>query len=162
MDGFLLFVLAAMATIAAMLLVLRRRPAGDDDEPVAARVARSPGAAPSSRRPASGPAPTLTPPRSGGIRRSIARRFHGVSIRRGPDCCQAVEALGKRRFLGDEAPRLPLPGCDHPRCECAYSHHKDRRDGDDRRSGWGGFGGFAPSVEGGNRRTKRPDRRITT
>jgi hypothetical protein len=116
------------------------------------------------RRPAEArPVPRSTPGAPArpapGLRKAIARRFHGVSIRCPAEHCAAAAALTDRRFLPEEAPSLPLPGCTEARCQCAYAHHKDRRAEDDRRTGWGTFGGFAPSVPGGNRRKARPDRR---
>lgn len=94
-----------------------------------------------------------------GINRKQARKFHGVSVKPGPHACSASQALVGQRFLPQEAPAMPLAGCDQQRCQCSYGHHSDRRDQDDRRSGWGSFGGFAPSIPGGNRRGKKQDRR---
>lgn len=113
---------------------------------------------------ASRPGPTgreATAPRgTGTIRQALARRFHGVTVRPGLVCCQAAQALTGRRFLSQEAPALPLPGCDQKTCQCAYSHFRDRRDGEDRRAGWGSFGGFNLAIPGGNRRgNSRIDRR---
>lgn len=93
-----------------------------------------------------------------GINRKQTRKFHGVSVRPGLQSCNAVQALGGQRFLPDEAPAMPLAGCDQARCQCSYAHHGDRRDQGERRSGWGSFGGFAPSIPGGNRRGKDQDR----
>ena len=95
----------------------------------------------------------------GSLKRRLARKFHGVSLRSGPHACAAVQALAGQRFLSDEAPPLPLSACDQQKCQCAYSHHANRRDQEDRRSGWGTFGGFTPTVPGGNRRGKSRDRR---
>lgn len=89
----------------------------------------------------------------GSLRQAIARRFHGVSVRPGLHSCKPVQALTGQRFLSEEAPALPLAGCDQDACQCAYAHHRDRRDGDDRRVGWGSFDGFTPAIPGGNRRT---------
>jgi hypothetical protein len=89
------------------------------------------------------------------LRKAIARRFHGVSIREGLHSCPAAQALRGQRFLSEEAPALPLAGCDQKACQCAYAHHRDRRDGDDRRVGWGSFDGFTPTVPGGNRRASK-------
>jgi len=93
--------------------------------------------------------------------RPVARvqKFHGVTIQPCSQPCAAVAALADRRFLPEHAPPLPLAGCDQRQCQCAYRHHSDRRDAEDRRSGWGSFGGFAPSIPGGNRRAKTRDRR---
>lgn len=94
-----------------------------------------------------------------GLNRKQSRKFHGVSVKPGLHACKAAQSLVGQRFLPDEAPAMPLAGCDQTRCQCAYSHHGDRRDREDRRSGWGTFGGFTPSIPGGNRRAKSPDRR---
>ena len=43
------------------------------------------------------------------------------------ECCDAAKDIAKKRFLGDEAPLLPLPGCDALDCQCKYEHFSDRR-----------------------------------
>ena len=117
------------------------------------------------RRGRPGPAPgaDLGPPLAAqsprGLNRKQTRKFHGVSVKPGLHACKAVQELVGQRFLPDEAPAMPLAACDQAKCQCAYSHHGDRRDREDRRSGWGTFGGFAPSIPGGNRRAKSLDRR---
>lgn len=56
--------------------------------------------------------------------------WHGVDIVPGRVACQAVKALGTRRFLAAEAPRVPLPDCTTPsHCQCVYRHFPDRRKG---------------------------------
>jgi hypothetical protein len=56
--------------------------------------------------------------------------WHAVSVVGGPGPCLAVERLGPKRFLADEAPRLPLPECSYAwRCKCVYRHFPDRREG---------------------------------
>lgn len=102
------------------------------------------------------PAPRRLPPATS----PRPKAFHGVSLNPGPDPCDAVQSVLGRRYLSNDAPALPLPGCDRQRCGCTYGHYRDRRDADDRRSGWGTFGGFAAPVAGGNRRSTRPDRRF--
>lgn len=94
-----------------------------------------------------------------GLNRKLTRKFHGISIKPSLHACKAAQDLVGQRFLPEEAPAMPLAACDRDKCQCAYSHHGDRRDRDDRRSGWGTFGGFTPSIPGGNRRSRRPDRR---
>ena len=94
-----------------------------------------------------------------GLNRKLLRKFHGVSVKPGPHACPAVLELAGQRFLPAEAPAVPLKACDVQKCQCAYSHHGDRRDQEDRRSGWGTYGGFVPSVPGGNRRGKARERR---
>jgi hypothetical protein len=46
-------------------------------------------------------------------------------------CAAALELRGQS-LLADEAPRLPLEGCDHA-CVCRYQPYDDRRMGRDRR-----------------------------
>lgn len=60
--------------------------------------------------------------------------YHAVSIRYAPSACDAAKAMTGRRLLANEAPRLPLSGCDGRPCECRFAHHNDRRTGRDRRS----------------------------
>ncbi len=112
-------------------------------------------------------APATTPIQApgrtlGGLKHKLARRFHGISLKPGRHACPNVQSLSGQRFLPEEAPSLPLAGCDQQKCQCAYSHHGDRRDAEDRRTGWGTFGGFTPTVTGGNRRGKGRERRART
>lgn len=54
--------------------------------------------------------------------------WHAVSIAAAEPGCPEAEAMKGRRFLSNEAPRLPLPGCSQPwACRCVYRHHADRR-----------------------------------
>lgn len=41
--------------------------------------------------------------------------------------CAAAIALRGRRFLPEEIPSLPLPGCDSDACDCSYELFSDRR-----------------------------------
>lgn len=99
------------------------------------------------------------PPSGKPLNKARKGGFHGVSVKPGLHACKAVQALAGQRFLPQETPAMPLPGCDQVECRCSYAHHGDRRDPEDRRTGWGSFGGFTPSVPGGNRRRTRKDRR---
>jgi hypothetical protein len=60
---------------------------------------------------------------------SLKQPWHAVSVVvGGPAACPAAEGLRRKRFLSDEAPRLPLQECSCPwRCKCVYRHHADRR-----------------------------------
>jgi hypothetical protein len=59
--------------------------------------------------------------------------YPAVSIRCANGCGAAQQLKGKR-FLGNEAPPLPLADCDAQHCQCRYHHHVDRRTGNlDRR-----------------------------
>lgn len=53
--------------------------------------------------------------------------FHAVSIKSGNEACQAAQYLKGVRFLAQEAPGLPLPGCHAAECTCVYVHYDDRR-----------------------------------
>lgn len=146
---------AAVGLGAPLLFRLWQRSAADraDTLPTATRAparARAPGPAPARQSASRAPA---------GLNRRQTRKFHGVSVKPGLHACQAAQELVGQRFLPDETPAMPLAACDQAKCQCAYSHHGDRRDREDRRSGWGTFGGFTPSIPGGNRRAKSPDRR---
>ena len=62
--------------------------------------------------------------------------YRGTSIAFEESACDAVKAIGRKRFLlsDGDTPMLPLSGCDASRCKCKYMHHDDRRDDDhDRR-----------------------------
>ena len=54
--------------------------------------------------------------------------YPAVSIRC-PGGCEAAQSLRGVRFLGDEAPALPLEDCTAETCHCRYVHHVDRRTG---------------------------------
>ena len=140
-------VVGTVLGVALPVLLLRwRRAAATDDppdfRPTRPRLRDKPAAAP------------LT----AGKRRG-SQRFHGVSIKPGVHACAAAAAILDQRFLPEQAPALPLGTCDQARCQCAYAHYSDRRDREDRRTGWGTFGGFSLAVPGGNRRSKSTGRR---
>lgn len=59
-------------------------------------------------------------------------RFRAVSCSGG---CPSIRNLEGKRFLEQEAPILPLPGCNASRCDCVYVHHDDRRTGRKDRRG---------------------------
>jgi hypothetical protein len=62
--------------------------------------------------------------------------YRAAMILPGSCPCAAIMDLGKKRFLLNEAPMLPLPECDQPECDCYYINFDDRRD-DDRRHPFG-------------------------
>ena len=58
----------------------------------------------------------------------ITSNFRSVQVIPASDgCCQLVKDIAKQRFLSDDAPLLPLSGCDSLQCRCTYEHFKDRR-----------------------------------
>lgn len=61
-------------------------------------------------------------------------QFHAVSLKFPANACNAAKAMEGKRFLSSAAPRIPLPECDSLECKCRFIHHKDRRQGDDRRN----------------------------
>ncbi|HRQ58158.1 MAG TPA: hypothetical protein PLN31_12125 [Azoarcus taiwanensis] len=79
--------------------------------------------------------------------------FHAVAIRPRGVGCEMAKALSGRRFLADEAPRLPLDHCDREDCRCMYVHFDDRRRGERRI-----WATVAP--DGGDRRDRGPGRRV--
>ena len=88
--------------------------------------------------------------------------YHAVSISYSETACNAAKAMTGRRFLSTAAPRLPLPECDALECRCQFSHHDDRRSGQDRRNPFspGNFGGGTGSYER-ERRAKKERRKNT-
>lgn len=70
--------------------------------------------------------------------------------------CPAARALDGKRFLGAEAPKLPLPDCTTDVCTCTFHHHPDRRKGPRRAEE---TGVFAPQFEGEDELQTCPGRR---
>jgi hypothetical protein len=75
-----------------------------------------------------------TPTTPGGLEKLKANSmFWGVEI--GQAGCQAAQALLGRQYTFDEAPQLPLQGCDSAMCSCQYKGLKDHRSKHRRKSG---------------------------
>ncbi|MCH9693936.1 MAG: hypothetical protein K0U72_05460 [Gammaproteobacteria bacterium] len=93
---------------------------------------------------------------------STGGAFHAVAISYSESACDAAKAMTGRRFLSSAAPRLPLPECDALECRCQFTHHDDRRTGQDRRSPFspGNYGGGTGTYE--RERRDRKDRRKST
>lgn len=83
-------------------------------------------------------------------RRPARSGYHCVEVQTGNYACAAAEQLGQTRFLPDEAPSLPLPGCNAPKCTCSFVHYDDRRD-DERRNTYGEWASIPPDDEGERR-----------
>jgi len=66
-------------------------------------------------------------------RATTVNTFSAVSINCGKDACQSARTLENERFLVNEAPTFPLPGCDCSNCDCKYVHHTNRREQDEDR-----------------------------
>jgi hypothetical protein len=60
-------------------------------------------------------------------------RFHAVSIHYSEGACTTAKTLSGQRFLAEDAPKLPLPGCDAQECLCHFTHYEDRRSTVERR-----------------------------
>ena len=64
-------------------------------------------------------------------KKSIAPRnpWRATSIVHDEKACEAVKAIGGKRFLDTDRniPKLPLPTCNVTRCKCKYVRHEDRR-----------------------------------
>jgi hypothetical protein len=84
--------------------------------------------------------------------------YHCVEIRSRNDPCEAAKNLAGTRYLSDEAPRLPVPGCSAQECACRYVHHDDRRH-ELRRNPYGLWATIT-SAETGERRSRK-DRRVS-
>lgn len=56
-----------------------------------------------------------------------AARYRAAEIESGDCACDAVKAIQGIRFLVREVPRLPVPDCDKPNCQCSYIRYNDRR-----------------------------------
>jgi len=97
------------------------------------------------------------------LTRTPCSGYHCVEVKTGNYACAAAEQLGEVRFLPNEAPSLPLPGCSAPECACSFVHYDDRRD-DIRRNTYGEWASIPPEDEGERRarfeRRKSPDNTI--
>jgi hypothetical protein len=88
--------------------------------------------------------------------RNVRNSYHCVDIRSGAGACETVQHLAGTRFLSNEAPTLPVPGCTAPKCTCSFVHHDDRRQSD-RRNPYGMWASIPPVITG--ERRSRTDRR---
>lgn len=88
-------------------------------------------------------------------------RFTSVEIIPAPGVsCKAVQRLVGQRLLCSEAPLVPLPNCDQPRCDCKYRRYDDRR-AELRRGEDVGFCTWFDDSHSESRRAKTPGRRST-
>lgn len=54
--------------------------------------------------------------------------YHSVDIVPGLIACSLVKRVCAKRYLADEAPALPVIGCENTaECHCVYKHYADRR-----------------------------------
>lgn len=61
------------------------------------------------------------------------RVYHGAVMEPGFDACAAAECLRGKRYRPADAPTLPLPACNHSKCECLMRPTRDRRSSGARR-----------------------------
>jgi hypothetical protein len=65
--------------------------------------------------------------------KSATQSYKCVEIKTGLMPCKAVGAYKSKRLLMNEAPMLPLAGCNSSKeCECKFVRYEDRRRGDRR------------------------------
>jgi hypothetical protein len=92
--------------------------------------------------------------------------LEGVEIDAGLISCGAASALRGKRFLSEEVPSIPLPGCNQRACQCRYRYHDDRRIDDDRRNPFDRFAGFneisAPDERRSDRKRRQSEKRAQT
>ena len=86
---------------------------------------------------------------------SKPKSFNAVGIRIPTRACSAVRGYQGKRFLGKEAPKLPVMGCSMAPCQCRYQHFADRR-AEDRRVQYGVTNRFTHEA---GRERRRVDRR---
>lgn len=90
--------------------------------------------------------------------------YAALCIEPGNNSCEAAQRVAGEKYLVNEAPKLPLPGCDPAQCECRFKDHDDRREShEDRMNPYGSALTtqlFEASGES-NRRIRRRGRRKT-
>lgn len=90
---------------------------------------------------------------------SRVAHYYGVSVRPGGKRCDAIMEIIDNRYLSQEAPHLPLPGCDQDECDCVMMPEGDRRVGYDRRGDtFSAYGNFELDRHA-QKRTHKDDRR---
>lgn len=85
---------------------------------------------------------------------SKPKSFRAVGIRIPTGACSAVKDYAGKRFLGKEAPQLPVEGCSVAPCLCRYTHFADRRS-EDRRVQYGVMSRFNNEASHDRRRHDR-------
>jgi hypothetical protein len=92
------------------------------------------------------PPPAAAPPTATQTKPPPARKrsYFGASLQPGPNACHAAKALSGKRYLANEAPKLPLSDCNAATCTCQILPHSDRRAGYDRRDSFSAYGDYRP------------------
>jgi len=91
--------------------------------------------------------------------RNMDTAFHAVSIKFTSNACNSAKAMAGRRFLASSAPKMPLPDCTAPECNCRFAHFDDRRTGKDRRSPFVPGGGSSSTGSYEKEQRNGPERR---
>lgn len=91
------------------------------------------------------------------IKQDARSHYHCVEVSPGVSACEAAQSLRAIRYLSDEAPLLPVPGCNAQHCACNYVHYDDRRE-DDRRNPYGIWASL-PSTPANERRSRTERRK---
>ena len=131
--NWVVWIVLGMAVVGgAVWFLVRRAPR---DEP----AVEPPPAAPPRPEPATTTETEAPPPRK--------RSYFGASLQPGPNACDAAKALSGKRYLANEAPKLPLPDCNVATCKCQIVPHDDRRTGHDRRDSFSAYGDYHPDVD---------------
>jgi hypothetical protein len=86
-------------------------------------------------------------------RANANKKYLAVGVRPQLHCCRAVMALENIRFLAEEAPHFPVPGCQFNSCRCQYIYFADRRD-DERRTIFGAARSILPANLASDRRRR--------
>lgn len=60
--------------------------------------------------------------------------YRCVRIETGATACQSIQMFVAKPILVNDAPRLPLLGCNVAQCDCKFIRYDDRRSGEDRRT----------------------------
>ncbi len=92
--------------------------------------------------------------------KSKVGHYHCVELVLRYDACDVAMQQSGKRYLSDEAPMIPLPGCDQQNCRCRYRHHEDRRH-EERRDPFSVSGIHTMFSEQNNRRLGGDRRRNT-
>ena len=87
----------------------------------------------------------------------VESEFACVALRCGRTSCHAARRLRGTSQLANDAPVLPLPGCDKGMCGCRYVKTEDRRQSEGRRLVDLGIRPFV--FDGSDQRAKLDDRR---
>ncbi|MDR2688526.1 MAG: hypothetical protein LBB76_02055 [Azoarcus sp.] len=64
---------------------------------------------------------------SSGHKKHVSSAFRAVELKLCNRPCEVGASISGKRYLREDAPALPLPGCPHKHCRCSYIQYEDRR-----------------------------------